>query len=62
MCVTSVKVTPQCIEMQEGSWFYGARAEVSPADSACTSVTWRSDSPLVASVNANTGYIYGVEV
>ena len=59
ICVNSVSVSPKNITLKLGTWYYSAYATVSPSNATCTSVTWHSDKPTVASVNASTGYIYG---
>ena len=58
VCVNSVNVYPSKVTLQTGSWYYGAWAEVCPTYAECTDVSWYSDNPSVASVNATSGYIY----
>ena len=58
MCVNSVSVYPKSITLKVGNWFYNAYAEVCPSDANCTEVTWHSENPSIASVNASSGYIY----
>ena len=59
-CVESVRVHPDNVTLRVGQWYYGASAEVSPASANCSVVEWHSDNPDIASVNASSGYIYGV--
>lgn len=58
ICVNSVCVSPKSITLKVGSWSYAARAEVCPSNADCKEVTWHSNNPSVASVNAASGYIY----
>ena len=58
ICVNSVCVSPKSITLKVGSWSYAAHAEVCPSNADCKEVTWHSNNPSVASVNAASGYIY----
>ena len=58
ICVNSVRVCPKSISLKIGTWSYAAYAEVCPCDADCREVTWHSDDPSIASVNASSGYIY----
>ena len=58
ICVHSVTVSPKSITLKAGDWSYAARAEVCPSNADCKKVTWHSNNPSVASVNASNGYIY----
>ena len=58
--VNSVDVRPGSVKVQTGQWYYGAVAEVCPINADCTEVVWHSDNSSVASVNAISGYIYGI--
>lgn len=58
--VNSISVTPKSITLEVGSWFYEARAEVSPSTATCPEVIWSTGDPSVASVNAANGYIRAV--
>ena len=55
-CVNSVTVSPRSKNLKVGEWYYGARAEVDPAN-ACIEIEWYSDRPEVAGVNKSSGYI-----
>lgn len=58
-CVQSVRVTPSEKTVKQGTWYYGACATVCPTNATNRRVTWHSDNPNIASVNPDTGYIYG---
>lgn len=58
ICVNSVSVSPKSITLKVGNWSYAARAEVCPSNADCKEVTWHSNTPSVASVNASSGYIH----
>ncbi len=57
ICVNSVTAYPKCLTLKLGDWYYGTSVEIAPADADCKTVTWHSDNPSVASVNASNGYI-----
>lgn len=58
ICVNSVSVCPKNVSLKTGDWYYDAYAEVCPLDADCREVTWHSENPSVANVNASTGYIH----
>ena len=58
ICVNSVSVCPKNVFLKTGDWYYDAYAEVCPLDADCREVTWHSENPSVANVNASTGYIH----
>lgn len=58
ICVNSVSVSPKSITLKVDNWSYAACAEVCPSNADCKEVTWHSNNPSVASVNASSGYIY----
>lgn len=60
--VSSIKVSPRNITLKVGSWYYGAIAEIIPADATSHDVTWSSSNPDVATVNMSSGYIYAKSV
>ena len=60
MSVYSVSVYPGSVTIRKGEWYYGAYATVRASSNCCTDVTWYSDKTAVATVNAATGYIYGM--
>ena len=59
MSVYSVNVYPSSTTIKTGNWYYGAYAIVNASSNCNTDVTWFSDKPSVATVNASSGYIYG---
>ena len=59
-CVNSVTVHPSSVTITKGRWYYGAWADVSSDCPECADVIRYSDNNSVATVNENTGYIYGV--
>ena len=58
MSVYSVNVYPSSTTIKTGNWYYGAYAIVNASSNCNTDVTWFSDKPSVATVNASSGYIY----
>ena len=59
MAVYSVSVYPGNATIKTGNWYYGAYAVVNATSDCCTDVEWYSNDTNIATVNANTGYIYG---
>ncbi len=60
MYVNSVTVYPSSTTITKGQWYYGSYASISSNCPACAEVKWYSNNSSIASVNATTGYIYGV--
>ena len=58
--INSVTVYPSSATIAKGQWYYGAYANISSDYPECAEIRWYSDSSSIASVNATTGYIYGV--
>lgn len=57
----SIKVHPQNITLQCGSWYYDAWAEVCPQQIGGIEVAWFSDDTDVAMVDEFRGHICAVE-
>ncbi len=62
ICVSSISVYPKSISIKVGEWYNNACAEVRPANATCPCVTWWSSNQGVATVNPDTGLIYGMGV
>ena len=60
MSVYSVNVYPSHTVIRTGEWYYDAYAVVNDSNNCCTDVEWCSDNTNVATVNASSGYIYGL--
>ena len=60
MSVYSVVVRPSSVTIKTGSWYNNAYAEVNACSDCCKDVEWYSDTPSVATVNPDKGYIYGM--
>ncbi len=58
--VNSVTVYPSSATVTKGKWYYGAYASIASDCPECAEVRWYSNNSSIASVNASTGYIYGV--
>ena len=58
--VNSVTVYPSSATITKGQWYYEDDASISSDDPECAEVRWYSNDSSIASVNATTGYIYGV--
>ncbi len=56
--VSKVYVSPDSLEMTEGSWYYKASARVEPSDATNPKIRWFSQNTDIASVNPTSGYIY----
>ena len=56
--VSKVYVSPDSLEMTEGSWYYKASARVEPSDATNPKIRWFSQNTGIASVNPTSGYIY----
>ena len=59
-CINSITVYPGSVRITKGQWYYDAFASVSSVCPECAEVRWYSLNSSIASVNATTGYIYGV--
>ena len=57
--VSKVNVYPTSVTIKKGQFYYDAYAVVSPSNATCGCVEWSSDDISVATVNFQTGYIYG---
>jgi len=57
--VQSVTVSPSAVTVKIGRWCHDLSAEVTPAE-ANQHVCWSSSDGSVASVNPETGYVYGM--
>ena len=60
ICINSVTVYPSSATIRKGQWYYDAWASISSNCPECAEVRWYSNNSAIASVNATTGYIYGV--
>ncbi len=60
ICINSVNVYPSSATITKGQWYYDAWASISSNCPECAEVRWYSNNNSIASVNASTGYIYGV--
>lgn len=56
-CENSISVFPKSIALKVKDWSFDAFADVNCTDYSCSSVTWHSEDPSIASVNSVTGYI-----
>ena len=56
-CENSISVFPKSITLKVKDWSFDAFADVNCTDYSCSSVTWHSEDPSIASVNDVTGYI-----
>ena len=57
--VNNVSVYPSSITIKKGQFYSGAYAVVSPSNATCGCVEWTSDDIGVATVNSESGQIYG---
>lgn len=62
ICINSVTVYPSSATITKGRWYYDACASISSNCPECAEVRWYSNNSSIASVNATTGYIYGVNI
>ena len=60
ICINSVTVCPRSATITKGQWYYDTRASISSNHPECAEVRWYSDDSSIVSVNATTGYMYGV--
>ena len=58
--VNSVTVSPSSKTIAKGQWYYDAFVSISANCCQCAGVRWYSNNSSIASVNATTGDIYGV--
>lgn len=58
--VNSVTVPPSSKTIAKGQWYYDAFVSISADCCQCAGVRWYSNNSSIASVNATTGDIYGV--
>lgn len=56
--VSSVSVSPSCVNLKVGEWYYGASAYTYPWNASNSTIRWYSENSCIASVNAYNGYIY----
>lgn len=59
--VNSITIRPQNVSVKEGKWYNDVSVEICPTNATNKALNWYSNSPEIASVNAN-GEICGVSV
>ncbi len=60
ICIDSITVYPKKLTVKVGSLYRSTYTEVHPSCADCNCVTWHSENPEIAAVDAINGDIYGV--
>lgn len=56
--IKSIKISPVCVSLKVGEWYYGAKLEIYPNTIKSTNIVWSSDKQNIATVNPVNGYVY----
>ncbi len=56
--IQSIHINPECVCLNEGTWYSVTNVTICPEDADCSKLTWYSDNTDIATVNMASGYIY----